>query len=121
VFNNSSEATIDFVVSSSASIKIEHLLNYPNPFTNQTAFYFEHNQANNNLEVMIQIFTISGILVKTIETQLTNNAFNSGPIAWDGTDDYGDKIGRGTYIYKVKVMNSLGETAEEFEKLVILK
>jgi flagellar hook assembly protein FlgD len=47
-------------------------------------------------------------------------------IEWDGTDDFGDKIGKGVYVYKVltRVRNSgsddlKGESA--FEKLVILK
>jgi hypothetical protein len=44
-----------------------------------------------------------------------------GPIDWDGRDDYGSRIGRGVYIYRVKVRTSLGQSAEKFEKLVILK
>ena len=44
VNNNSSEATLDFVVVEEEEIGISHLLNYPNPFTTNTDFYFEHNQ-----------------------------------------------------------------------------
>ena len=35
-------------------------------------------------------------------------------------DEYGDKIGNGVYIYKVKVRNTTGTVVEKFEKLVIL-
>ena len=100
---------------------IEHLLNYPNPFTTNTSFYFEHNRPNQNLEVQIQIFTVSGKLVKTINSLQTNTGFRVGPISWDGRDDFQDNIGRGTYIYKLKVKDMNGEFIEKLEKLVILK
>lgn len=121
VHNNSSTTSLDFVVSESADIALEHVLNYPNPFTTQTQFMFEHNQACNMLEVKIQIFTISGKLVKTITTEAMQSGFRAEPIPWDGTDDFGDRIGKGVYVYKLSVRNEVGETAEKFEKLVILK
>ena len=46
--------------------------------------------------------------------------YRSAPINWDGRDEFGDKIGRGVYLYRVKVKDSNGATAEKFEKLVIL-
>lgn len=121
VFNNSAQATTEFVVAESAEVALDHIFNYPNPFTQSTDFYFEHNQANMDLDVLIQIFTVSGKLVKTIDTQINTNGYNSGPIHWDGLDDYGSPIGRGVYIYRIKVQNGMGNAAEELEKLVILK
>ena len=97
------------------------MLNYPNPFTTKTSFYFEHNQPCCYLEVMIQIFTISGKLIKTIETVVSTDGFRNEPIAWDGRDDFGDNIGRGVYFYKLRVKNQDGKYAEKLEKLVILK
>lgn len=121
VYNNSSEEDLDFIVAESENLAIKNLLNYPNPFTEQTAFYFDHNRPNENLEVLIQIFTVSGKLVKTINTIINSNAFRSEPINWDGLDDFGDKIGRGVYIYQIKVRTTEGETVTKIEKLVILK
>jgi hypothetical protein len=40
---------------------------------------------------------------------------------WDGLDDFGDKIGRGVYIYQLEVGTANGETARKLEKLVILR
>ena len=121
VHNNSSEATLEFVVAETEDFVIEHLLNYPNPFTTNTSFYFEHNRPNQSLEVQIQIFTVSGKLVKTINSLQINTGFRVGPISWDGKDDFQDNIGRGTYIYKLKVKDMNGEFIEKLEKLVILK
>ena len=120
VYNNSSEVYTEFVVSHSANLALNHVLNYPNPFTTKTQFYFEDNQCCQQLDVQIQIFTISGKIVKTIDRLVYAEGFRSEPIDWDGRDDYGDKIGRGVYIYRVKVKTSLGSTAEKYEKLVIL-
>ena len=121
VFNNSSEQTIEFYVTESNELAIKHIFNYPNPFTTNTDFYFDHNQANINLEVLIQIFTISGKLIKTIETNILTDGFRSTPINWNGKDDFNDQIGKGVYIYKLKVRTEDGQSATEFQKLVILK
>ncbi|MFT4681332.1 MAG: hypothetical protein ACI9YU_001176, partial [Flavobacteriales bacterium] len=66
VHNNSSEAYTEFVVAQSANLALDHVLNYPNPFSTRTSFHFEHNQACNALAVQVQVFTVSGKLVKTI-------------------------------------------------------
>ena len=120
VYNNSSEQYIEFVVNTEQDLVLKHVLNYPNPFTTHTQFFFEHNQPDTDLEVLIQVFTVSGKLVKTLERQVTSTGYRSAPIDWDGLDDFGSKIGRGVYLYRLKVRTSLGQTAEKFEKLVIL-
>ena len=119
--NNSSERTIDFVVVQEAELAIDHVLNYPNPFTTRTEFYFEHNQHCDFLEVQVQVFTISGKLVKTINQLVRTKGFRTEGIVWDGRDDFGDRIGRGTYVYKVKVEDNQGNKVEKYEKLVLLK
>lgn len=121
VYNNSSEEYLDFVVVEAQKLSIDKLLNYPNPFTTHTDFWFEHNQAGQDLDILIQIFTVSGKLIKTIEDSFTADGYRAGPYSWDGTDDFGNRIGRGVYVYRVKIRNSAGEVAEKFEKLLILK
>lgn len=120
VANNSSEATIEFIVVKSEGIVVEHLLNYPNPFSTQTNFFFEHNQPGVPLSVDLRVFTVSGKLVKTIQTSLFSNGYRSEPIPWDGRDDFGDRIAKGVYVYRLRVETSDGRYTEKFEKLVIL-
>jgi hypothetical protein len=121
VHNNSTEDYTEFIVAPSEDFIIKNLLNYPNPFTTNTSFYFEHNQPGAELDILIQIFTVSGKLVKTIERQLTATGYRCGPFEWDGLDDFGSRIGRGVYIYRLKVRANSGQTIEKFEKLVILR
>jgi hypothetical protein len=120
VYNNSTESSIDFVVAKNASIALNHVLNYPNPFTTATTFMFEHNKPCQSLDVMIQIFTVSGKLIKTINESIATVGFRSQEITWNGLDDFGDKIGKGVYIYKLKVKALDGTTAEQLEKIVVL-
>jgi flagellar hook assembly protein FlgD len=73
------------------------------------------------LDVQVQILTISGKLVKTINQQIVSDGFLSRSITWDGKDDFGDKIGKGVYVYKLTVKSvTTGKSAEKYEKLVIL-
>lgn len=120
-YNNSSETYTEFYVSKSQNLKIDHVLNYPNPFSTQTSFFFEHNQPCCQLEVQIKIYTIGGKLVKTIDKTVETNGFRIDPILWDGLDDYGDRIGRGVYIYYLKVKATNGSIADKYEKLVIIR
>lgn len=120
VHNNSSEELLEFVVARSEEMALSHVLNYPNPFTTRTQFMFEHNQICSDLRVQIQVYTVSGKLVKTLNEHVRTNGYRADPIEWDGRDDFGDRLGRGVYVYKVAVLNPDGEKAEKYEKLVIL-
>ncbi len=120
ILNNVSESELEFVVTSDEGPVLEHVLNYPNPFTTNTSFFFEHNLPGTELDILITIYTISGKVVKTINTQQVTEGFRSQPIPWDGRDDFGDRLGRGTYLYRLKVRTPDGKQAEKFEKIVIL-
>ena len=125
VFNNSSEGFTEFIVDNSAEVALERVLNYPNPFTTNTQFQFEHNLgAGQLLDVQVRIFTVSGRLVKTIDTQALSEGNRVAGINWDGRDDFGGQLARGVYVYKVSILSASanGKTTDsDFEKLVILK
>jgi len=121
VYNNLVTAEIQFVVSGDDALTLEKVLNYPNPFVSYTEFWFNHNRPFEPLDVQVQIFTVTGKIVKTINQTVTTDGFLSRDIKWDGRDDFGDKIGKGVYIYKLTVKSSTtNKKAEKFEKLVLL-
>lgn len=120
ILNNVSENTLEFTVVSDEKLTLDHVLNYPNPFTTKTDFYFEHNRPASTLDIIIQIFTVSGKIVKTLESTQTPAGNRCQPISWDGRDDFGDKLAKGTYLYRLRVRDSEGNVVEKFEKLVIL-
>ena len=121
-YNNPSEATLNFVVVDDRDLVLENVLNYPNPMINYTQFWFNHNKPNEPLEVQVQIFTVSGKLIKTINQTIQTEGNLARSISWNGLDDFGNKIGKGVYIYKLNVRSTLSNAkAKKFEKLVILQ
>lgn len=121
VFNNSAEAYTEFVVAEDAALALDHVLNYPNPFTSNTTFHFDHNKSGRRLLVTVKIIAPSGRVVKTLYSDDIAAGGHFQGLAWDGKDEYGDNIGRGVYVYKVEVKSEDGTEATEYQKLVILK
>jgi hypothetical protein len=121
VFNNSSEETINFVVRGSDSFTIGDMINYPNPFRDYTNFSFEHNNADQILDVTIDIFSITGQRVKTIRSSGYAEGYRIAPIRWDGTDDNGFRLRAGIYLYRTEIRSNGGEYAEKSAKLVIYR
>ena len=125
VYNNASTQEIQFIVfDKDESLELTNVLNYPNPFINYTEFWFNHNSSD-ILDVSIQIFTISGKLIKTLNGQTNivsgTASSTSRDLTWNGNDDFGSKIGKGVYVYILKVHSKeTGMKAEKIEKLVIL-
>lgn len=83
---------------------ISNILNYPNPFTTNTRFSFVVTGTEVPSDLRVQIFNISGKVVREISKEelgplkIGNNLTE---FAWDGTDQYGDKLGNGVYLYRV--------------------
>ncbi|MCU0381389.1 MAG: type IX secretion system sortase PorU [Chitinophagaceae bacterium] len=120
VFNNSNEYVLECRVVKQEELEIKHVLNYPNPFTTRTQFWFEHNRPSENLQVTIQVMTVGGKLVRTIAQTINTGGNRSCEVEWDGRDDYGARLGRGVYIYRLRVRTSDGKSREKLEKLLIL-
>ena len=111
-----------YSVAEDGGFTLSNVLNYPNPFVSQTEFWFEHSSAPSDiLEVQVQVFTVSGKVVWTQNQTLTGRTSYREDIQWNGRDDFGDKLGKGVYVYKISVKSTLtNERVEKFEKLVIL-
>lgn len=121
VYNNLVTAEIQFIVVGDEGLELDKVLNYPNPFVSYTEFWFSHNSPYEPLDVQVQIMTITGKIVKTINQTVLTEGFLSRDIKWDGRDDFGDRIGKGVYVYKLTVKSAVSnKRAEKYEKLVIL-
>ena len=122
VYNNSSVQEITFIVASDENLTLTNVLNYPNPFIDFTNFWFTHSGSPSEaLEVQVQVYTITGKVVWTNNQTLSGKSTYRDEINWNGKDDFGDRIGKGVYVYKILVKSTLtNKTAEKMEKLVIL-
>lgn len=121
IFNNSSQSTLDFVVQEENNPVIQRVFNYPNPFSDNTYFFFEHNQTSEDLSISIEIFNMAGSLVKEIKADLSTSGYTSGPISWDGKDSNGNKISGGIYIYRVILRSLKGTVITNGQKMVVFR
>ncbi|MBW4360179.1 type IX secretion system sortase PorU [Flavobacterium taihuense] len=121
VYNNPTTSEIQFLVVGNETVTLTNVLNYPNPCVNYTEFWFTHNKPNEPLEVQVQVLTITGKVVWTKNQTITTSGFLSRDISWNTRDDFGNKIGKGVYVYKLTVKATLSnKRVEKIEKLVIL-
>lgn len=120
VVNNSSEYVLSFTVVNNEALALDHVLNYPNPFATHTAFWFEHNYPGVDLSVKVDIFTVSGRRIKTISQTINTDGNRSMDLTWDGRDEWGEKLGRGVYLYHILVKAPNGKTAGKWERVVLL-
>jgi hypothetical protein len=84
---------------------ITHLMNYPNPFSTSTRFVFTLTGSEVPDDIIIQIMTVTGKVVREItESELgtINIGRNITEYAWDGKDEFGDPLANGVYLYRVK-------------------
>lgn len=99
--------------------RISNVLPYPNPFSTATRFSYTMTGAEEPAFFLIQIMTVSGRVVR----EITKEEF--GPLrvgshlsdfVWDGTDQFGDRLANGVYLYRVIVKDEQGADYERYEQ-----
>ena len=81
------------------------MMNYPNPFSTSTRFVFTLTGSETPDDIIIQIMTVSGKVVREItESELGPLSIgrNITDFSWDGTDEFGDPLANGVYLYRVR-------------------
>lgn len=94
---------------------ITEVLNYPNPFSTSTRFVFTLTGNEIPDVFTIQIMTITGKVVREITKSELGNLHigrNITDYAWDGKDEFGDKLANGVYLYKV-ITRTNGQSVEK--------
>lgn len=102
--NNSGDLdySIDFEVNNTPMIS--NVLNYPNPFTTQTQFVFTLTGREIPEYMKLQIMTVTGKIVREVsmeELGPIHIGTNKTEFAWDGTDQFGDRLANGVYLYRL--------------------
>lgn len=97
---------------------ISEVLNYPNPFSTSTQFVYTLTGFEPPTFFKIQIFTVAGRIVREL-TQAELGPLKIGThrteYAWDGTDQFGDRLANGVYLYRVVAMKADGQPFETYE------
>ena len=95
---------------------ISNMMNYPNPFTTSTAFVFTLTGSEVPQNIRIQILTVTGKVVREItkdELGPLHIGRNITEFKWDGTDQYGQKVANGVYLYRV-ITNLNGKSLDKY-------
>ncbi len=99
--------------------QLSNVLPYPNPFTTSCRFVYTLTGDREPADFKIQILTVSGRIVREI-TQFEFGQLKVGThtsdFVWDGTDEYGDRLANGVYLYRVIARDTEGEDLKHFER-----
>jgi hypothetical protein len=118
-YNNASTSETIFDVATSIGLQVFNVHNYPNPFSGNTVFTFEHNQLS-SVDAEIKIYTVAGRLIQSLSRSAITDKV--GKIFWDGSDRDGDAIANGVYLYKLIIRTPDGRFSNEtIGKLSVLK
>jgi hypothetical protein len=118
--NNSSEQTIDFYVDEQAEILLAEVINYPNPFVNETSFGFIHNKNNTILNVQILIYDMNGRYIGELNETVPSEGDQITPLVWNGLNQNGSKVLPGVYTYNIIVTDSYGNQSIQRQKMIKL-
>ena len=111
--SGASDYSINFEVINKQTVT--EVLNYPNPFSTSTRFVFTLTGSEVPDKFIIQIMTITGKVVREITRNELSDIHigrNITDYAWDGKDDFGDKLANGVYLYRVITRHN-GEAVEK--------
>lgn len=105
------------IIENSSNITV--INNSPNPFSQETQFSIQHLLSSENLEVGIEIRNINGEPVAAIFKEVLR-ADKTIAVPWSGTNNNGQKLNPGIYIYTIKIYSKTsGKSGVKRQKLII--
>lgn len=120
VLNNSSTAELTFNVVKGIEPVFSDMDCTPNPATIKTTFRIIHDRANSPLDVIIDVYDISG---RKLWSHSESNTYsgNTLTIDWDLTTDGGSRLNTGVYLYRIQLSCDGSSYASKAKKLIILR
>lgn len=98
---------------------ISNVLNYPNPFNNRTRFVYTLTGNEAPAFFKLQILTVSGRVARELtQADLGNLKIGTHQTEnfWDGTDEFGDPLANGVYLYRMTAQKSDNSEYERYEE-----
>ena len=119
VLNNSSKAELKFNVVKGLSPQCFNVECTRNPATTSTTFIVSHDRAGSNLDVVLQVFDMSG---RQLWEHSENGVSATGTytLNWDLTIGSGSRLHTGVYLYRVLIGQDGNMTISEAKKLIVL-
>jgi flagellar hook assembly protein FlgD len=117
---NNSAGTSDYQIGFKVITKssLSNVLNYPNPFSTSTQFVYTLTGSEIPESFKIQIMSVSGKIVREITQQELGDlkiGTHRTDFRWDGTDEFGDKLANGVYLYRIVAKKRNGAAYETYD------
>ena len=119
--NNSAEKSIRFVVVPSTEIELGQILVYPNPTSGSFTVEIEHNQSELELQANLELFSLAGVNVISLQQHIFADGYRNNFIAWNGVSATGQKLNPGFYIGRVSITTPSGDSASKSFKLLVTR
>jgi len=119
LLGNVSKLNVTWEVTDESDIKLDHVINVPNPVKmgRQTRFYYNHSNVSGamNVNVTIRVYSLGGRLLSVIR-----NPQNGEP--WVPRDNHGNYLTPNVYLYQVTAAShNAGKTVKsKIKKLAVL-
>ena len=104
-YNNLSSKSVVFVIDNNNLFNLYNLMNYPNPFSYETTFSFDHDSGEQPLFIHLEVFDLIGTKLYHYEEILEYSNSHVDGIIWNGNDMNNNILPQGIYIYKLHVKN----------------
>jgi len=103
----------DYLSIAAEGVPLEFALhdNYPNPFNPTTTLRFDLPEIS---DITLIIYNMLGQKVRTFDYENTSAGYHS--VTWDATNNLGQQVGAGVYLYQLQTKNFV-----KTRKMVLLK
>ena len=119
VLNNSSTAELTFNVVKDVEPVLNAVDCTPNPAKTTTTFRITHDRANSPMEVVIDVYDISGRHLWSHSESGTYSG-NTLTVDWNLTTNAGSRLHTGVYLYRVQLSSEGSSYTSKANKLIIL-
>lgn len=119
ILNNPATTTLKFNVVKGLTPSIASVNCSNNPAKTNTTFIVSHDRSGSNVDVVIEVFDISGRLLWQHDdnTQAESATYTYD---WDLTTDNGGRLQSGIYLYRVRLTSEGKGEATKAKKLIVL-
>ncbi|MCL2328908.1 MAG: type IX secretion system sortase PorU [Bacteroidetes bacterium] len=115
--NNMTEETLQFYVVHSTNFSLARVYAYPNPTTDVINISFEHNQANEQLNVTLFVYDMMGNKVAQIQQEMTAQAKNV--MQWNCQRANGTRLQGGIYNCVLRINSPQGMQQVAVPKIIV--
>jgi hypothetical protein len=122
VSNNPTERALALIVSEKPGLAIQAVQVVPNPISTQSTLTAVHNRPGESLDWTLNIYDITGRLIRQQQNQCNYCAGSVELGSWSGQSNTGQAMPNGTYLYQVQLRSEAdGSTTQTSGRLVLMR